>query len=191
VGFGPAFLFGISALPKAAGHSVYRRVYLTMSLASRIEDLIRPTIEELGFEIVRIELLGEMNPCLQIMADRLDQTAMTVDDCARISRAVSAIMDVEDPITNAYTLEVSSPGLDRPLVKPAHFERFKGNEIRLERRGVGDSQRRFRGQLLGLEGDNVKLLIKGEEVQIPFVDVLKAKMVVTDELIAAAKEGTG
>lgn len=162
-----------------------------MSLASRIEDLIHPTIQELGFEIVRVELLGEMNPCLQIMADRLDQTAMSVDDCATISRAVSAIMDVEDPITKAYTLEVSSPGLDRPLVKPAHFERFKGNEIRLERRGANDDQRRFRGQLLGLDGENVKLLIKGEEVLIPFVDVLKAKMVVTDELIAAAKEGTG
>ncbi|NQW00746.1 MAG: ribosome maturation factor RimP [Rhodospirillales bacterium] len=162
-----------------------------MSLASRIEDLISPTIEELGFEIVRVELLGEMNPCLQIMADRLDQTAMNVDDCAKISRAVSAIMDVEDPITNAYTLEVSSPGLDRPLVKLAHFERFKGNEIRLEKRGASDDQRRFRGQLLGVDGDYVKLLIKGEEIQIPFADILKAKMVVTDELIAAAKEGTG
>ena len=162
-----------------------------MSLASRIEDLISPTIEELGFEIVRVELLGEMNPCLQIMADRLDQTAMNVDDCATISRAVSAIMDVEDPITNAYTLEVSSPGLDRPLVKRAHFERFKGNEVRLEKRGASDDQRRFRGRLLGMDGDNIKLLIKGEEVEIPFVDVLKAKMVVTDELIAAAKEGTG
>lgn len=161
-----------------------------MSLAARIEQLISPTIEELGFEIVRVELLGEMNPCLQVMADRLDQTGMNVDDCAQISRAISAIMDVEDPITNAYTLEVSSPGLDRPLVKLAHFERFKGNEVRIEKRGARDDQRRFRGELLGLSGDNVKLLIKGEEIHIPFVEILKAKMVVTDELIAAAKEGT-
>ena len=160
-----------------------------MSLALRIEELISPTVEELGFEIVRVELLGEMNPCLQIMADRLDQSGMNVDDCAQISRAVSAIMDVEDPITVAYTLEVSSPGLDRPLVKPAHFERFKGNEIRVERRGARDDQRRFRGQLLGMSGENVKLLIKGEEILVPFADILKAKMVVTDELIAAAKEG--
>ncbi len=160
-----------------------------MSLASHIERLISPTIEELGYEIVRVELMGEMNPCLQIMADRLDQSGMNVDDCAQISRAVSAIMDVEDPITNAYTLEVSSPGLDRPLVKRQHFERFAGNEIRLERRGASDDQRRFRGQLQGIDGDVVKLLVKGEEIQIPFADIVKAKMVVTDELIAAAKEG--
>lgn len=162
-----------------------------MSLADRIEGLISPTIEELGFEIVRIELLGEMNPCLQVMADRLDQTGMNVDDCAQISRAISAIMDVEDPITTPYTLEVSSPGIDRPLVKMAHFERFKGNEIRVEIRAARDDQRRFRGQLLGLSGENIKLQIKGEEILIPFADILKAKMVVTDELIAAAKEGTG
>jgi len=149
--------------------------FKTMSLADRIENLITPTIEELGFEIVRIEVLGEMSPCLQIMADRLDQTGMNVDDCAKISRAVSAIMDVEDPITNAYTLEVSSPGLDRPLVKRAHFERFTGTEIRMEKRG---------------QGDDVVLLIKGEEIHIPLADVQKAKIVITDALIAAAKEGT-
>lgn len=161
-----------------------------MDLASRIEKMINPTVEDLGYELVRVEVLGEMNPCLQIMADRLDQSAMNVDDCARISRAVSALMDVEDPITNAYTLEVSSPGLDRPLVKPAHFERFKGFEVRLEKRGAGDDQRRFRGELLGMAGDDVKLSIKGEELLIPFADILKAKLVVTDELLAAAKEGT-
>ena len=162
----------------------------TMSLAERIENLITPTIEELGFEVVRIEVLGEISPCLQIMADRLDQTNMNVDDCAQISRAVSAIMDVEDPITSAYTLEVSSPGLDRPLVKRAHFERFTGTEIRMEKRGQGDEQRRFRGELKGLKGDDVVLLIKGEEIHIPFSEVQKAKIVITDALIAAAKEGT-
>ena len=161
-----------------------------MDLASRIEKMISPTIEDLGFEVVRVELMGEMNPCLQIMADRLDQTGMNVDDCATISRAVSAIMDVEDPITAAYTLEVSSPGLDRPLTKRPHFERFQGYEIRVEKRGAGDEQRRFRGQLIGLEGDNVKMDVKGEEIQIPFADIVKAKLVVTDEMIAAAKEGT-
>ena len=161
-----------------------------MDLASRIEKMIGPTIEDLGFEVVRVELMGEMNPCLQIMADRLDQTGMNVDDCATISRAVSAIMDVEDPITAAYTLEVSSPGLDRPLTKRPHFERFQGYEIRVEKRGAGDEQRRFRGQLIGLEGDDVKMDVKGEEIQIPFADIVKAKLVVTDEMIAAAKEGT-
>jgi ribosome maturation factor RimP len=161
-----------------------------MILADRIEDLISPTIEELGFEIVRIEVLGEMNPCLQIMVDRPDQTGMNVDDCAQISRAVSTIMDVEDPITSAYTLEVSSPGMDRPLVKREHFERFVGAEIRLEKKGQGDEQRRYRGDLKGIKGDDVVLLIKGEEILIPFVDVQKAKIVITDALIATAKEGT-
>jgi ribosome maturation factor RimP len=161
-----------------------------MSLADSIENLISPTIEELGFEIVRIEVLGEINPSLQIMADRIDQLGMNVDDCAQISRAVSAILDVEDPITNAYTLEVSSPGMDRPLVKREHFERFTGAEIRLEKKVHGDEQRRYRGDLKGIKGDDVVLLIKGEEILIPFADVQKAKIVITDALIAAAKEGT-
>jgi ribosome maturation factor RimP len=161
-----------------------------MNLADRIENLISPTIKELGFEIVRIEVLGEMNPCLQIMADHIDQTAMNVDDCAQISRAVSAILDIEDPITNAYTLEVSSPGMDRPLVKREHFERFVGAEIRLEKRGRDDEQRRYRGVLKGIKGDDVVLLIKGEEFFIPLVDVQKAKIVITGELIADAMEGT-
>jgi ribosome maturation factor RimP len=161
-----------------------------MSLADRIENLISPTIEILGFEIVRIEVLGEINPCLQIMAERIDEAGMNVDDCAQISRAVSAILDIEDPITNAYTLEVSSPGMDRPLVKRKHFERFAGAEIRLEKRGQGDEQRRYRGDLKGIKGDDVVLLIKGEEMLIPFADVQKAKIVITDALIAAAKEGT-
>jgi len=161
-----------------------------MSLADRIENLISPTIEILGFEIVRIEVLGEINPCLQIMAERIDEAGMNVDDCAQISRAVSAILDIEDPITNAYTLEVISPGMDRPLVKRKHFERFAGAEIRLEKRGQGDEQRRYRGDLKGIKGDDVVLLIKGEEMLIPFADVQKAKIVITDALIAAAKEGT-
>jgi ribosome maturation factor RimP len=161
-----------------------------MSLADRIENLISPTIEILGFEIVRIEVLGEINPCLQIMAERIDEAGMNVDDCAQISRAVSAILDIEDPITNAYTLEVSSPGMDRPLVKRKHFERFAGAEIRLEKRGQGDEQRRYRGDLKGIKGDDVVLLIKGEEILIPFADVQKAKIVITDALIAVAKEGT-
>jgi ribosome maturation factor RimP len=161
-----------------------------MSLADRIENLISPTIEILGFEIVRIEVLGEINPSLQIMAERIDEAGMNVDDCAQISRAVSAILDIEDPITNAYTLEVSSPGMDRPLVKRKHFERFAGAEIRLEKRGQGDEQRRYRGDLRGIKGDDVVLLIKGEEMLIPFADVQKAKIVITDALIAAAKEGT-
>ena len=185
MGFGPTFLFGETASFEAPSKKVW-----TMGLADRIENLISPTIEELGFEIVRIEILGEMNPCLQIMADRLDQTGMNVDDCAQISRAVSAIMDVEDPITNAYTLEVSSPGMDRPLVKLEHFERFKDSEVRIEKRGHADEQRRYRGQLLGVKGEDVKILINGEEIHIPFADILKAKLVVTDELLATAKEGT-
>lgn len=160
-----------------------------MSLADNIKKLINPTIKKLGFEIVQIEVLGEMNPCLQIMADRLDQTGMNVDDCAQISRAVSAILDVEDPITNAYTLEVSSPGMDRPLVKREDFVRFAGSEVKLEKRGQGDEQRRYRGELRGIKGDDVVLLMKSEEILIPLVDVQKAKIVITDALIAAAKEG--
>jgi len=160
-----------------------------MELIRRIDELIGPTIEGLGFDLVRIELSGQNNLCLQIMAEPLDGRGMTVADCAQISRAVSAVLDVEDPIRDTYTLEVSSPGLDRPLVKLRDFERFTGHEIKVELTRALNGQRRFRGHLLGVVGENVRLLADGKETELPHADILRSKLVITDELVKAAQKG--
>jgi len=161
-----------------------------VDLAERVEQLIAPTVEGLGFEIVRIQISGKHDLCLQVMAEPRDGKTMTVDDCANISRAVSAVLDVEDPIDGTYTLEVSSPGLDRPLVKLRDFERFAGFEAKVEAfQQIGD-RRRFRGRLAGVDNGNVKIIVDdGQEKTIAFDNIQKAKLVLTDELIAAAEKG--
>ena len=141
----------------------------------------------MGYELVRVMSLGGRRPTLQIMAERIDRAGMTVDDCADISRAVSALLDVDDPMVGAYQLEVSSPGIDRPLIKPADFERFAGFEARVETDRVIDGQRRFRGRLLGLEADDLRLALPEGVRVIPLAAIRKAKLMLTDDLIAAAE----
>ena len=158
-----------------------------MKIIDRIEKIIEPTVQDLGFDIVRVLLSGDHNPRLQIMAEPLDGRAMNVDDCAAISRAVSALLDVEDPVSSSYTLEVSSPGLDRPLVRLQHFEKFAGYEARIETAMAIDGRKRFRGRLGGIEGDNVLLQVDKNEWVFPFPDIQKAKLVVTDEMLAEAE----
>lgn len=149
--------------------------------------LIEPTLQAMGYALVRVALAGSAGrPTLQVMAERNDGAGMSVDDCAAISEAVSAILDVEDPISGAYTLEVSSPGIDRPLVKKADYERFAGFEAKLETAQPVDGRKRFRGRLLGAATDAVRVkLDTGEEVELPLDRIAKAKLVLTDELIAA------
>ena len=158
-----------------------------MKIIERIEKIIEPAVKNLGFDIVRVLLSGDHNPRLQIMAEPLDGRAMNVDDCAAISRAVSALLDVEDPVSSSYTLEVSSPGLDRPLVRLQHFERFAGYEARIETAMAIDGRKRFRGRLGGIEGDNVLLQVDKNEWVFPFPDIQKAKLIVTDEMLAEAE----
>ena len=158
-----------------------------MKIIDRIEKIIEPTVKNLGFDIVRVLLSGDHNPRLQIMAEPLEGRAMNVDDCAAISRAVSALLDVEDPVSSSYTLEVSSPGLDRPLVRLQHFERFAGYEARIETAMAIDGRKRFRGRLGGIEGDNVLLQVDKNEWVFPFPDIQKAKLIVTDEMLAEAE----
>jgi ribosome maturation factor RimP len=149
--------------------------------------LIEPTLESMGYELVRVMSTGGRRPTLQVMAERLDRAGMTVDDCAEISRAVSAILDVEDPIKEAYQLEVSSPGIDRPLIKPEDFERFAGFEVRVETDRPIDGQRKFKGRLLGLADGAVRLALPDGERALPLSSIRKAKLVLTDELLAAAE----
>jgi len=154
---------------------------------AEITRLIEPTLTAMGYELVRVQFGGgQHRPTLQIMAERSDRQAMAVEDCAEISRSLSAILDVEDPVEGSYMLEVSSPGIDRPLIRPADYERFAGFEARLETREPIEGRRRFRGRLLGLEGDCVRLEEQGAELRLPLERINKAKLLLTDALIAAA-----
>lgn len=156
--------------------------------AAEVEALIAPALEAMGFDIVRVLLSGGDRLRLQIMAERLADGGMSVDNCAEVSRAVAAILDVEDPIDQAYTLEVSSPGIDRPLTRLADFDRFAGFEGRVELVHPLDGRRRFSGRLRGTREEQVLLDCEGDEVALPFADMQKAKLLLTDELIAAHQE---
>ncbi len=153
----------------------------------RLADIVGPVIEGLGFELVRIRLMGGKTRILQIMADRPDG-GIVVEDCATISTAVSAVLDVEDPVEDNYILEVSSPGIDRPLTRLKDFEVWKGWEARIETTELIDGRRRFKGALAGVEGEEILILIEeaGEEVTIGlrFDWLSDAKLILTDDLIA-------
>ena len=153
----------------------------------RLAAIVTPVIEGMGFELVRIRLMGGNTRTLQIMADRPDG-GIVVDDCGEISIAVSAVLDVEDPVEENYILEVSSPGIDRPLTRLKDFEMWKGWEARMETTELIDGRRRFKGTLGGVEGDEVLIMIEegGETVTIglQFEWLADAKLILTDELIS-------
>lgn len=142
----------------------------------------------MGYEVVRVQISGGQRAVLQIMAERADGAPMTVEDCADISRSVSALLDVEDPIREAYTLEVSSPGIDRPLTRLKDFERFAGFEARLESRMAIDGRKRFKGMLKGVEDGLVCIDTEQGPARLEFDNILRAKLVLTDELIRASQE---
>lgn len=157
-----------------------------MDAASKVERIITPSLEAMGYRLVRVKYIGATQPVLQIMAERSADGSMTVDDCAEVSRAVSALLDVEDPIAGPYNLEVSSPGLDRPLVRLDDFDRFAGFEAKVELKEPMDGRKRFRGRLLGVADSSVRMEFDGDAVSLPFDNVGAAKLVITDDLIAAS-----
>ena len=152
----------------------------------RIAGIITPVVEGMGFELVRVRLMGGKTKTLQIMAER-PEGGIEVDDCARISTAVSATLDVEDPLEDAYTLEVSSPGIDRPLTRLKDFETWEGYEAKIETTEMIDGRRRFKGILQGVEDGEILIEIEehGEAMTIglQFDWLSDAKLVLTDELI--------
>ena len=158
----------------------------------RIAEITGPVIEDMGYELVRVRLMSGKEQTVQIMAQKPDGT-IEVDDCAEISTAVSAILDVEDPILDAYTLEVSSPGIDRPLTRLKDFEQWSGHVAKIETEELIDGRRRFKGDLQGIEGDEVLIEIEdhGEPVTIglKFEWLSDAKLVLTDELIREVLKG--
>ena len=158
-----------------------------------LREMIAPTLEAMGYSLVWVRLM-ESRPCrLQVMADRHDGVEMAVEDCATLSTAISAVLDVEDPIKGQYDLEVSSPGIDRPLVTLDDFERYVGFEAKLEADPSDAGRKRYRGRLAGIDNaiDNamVRIDIGPPEgtVAIPFAGIREAKLVLTDELIAASR----
>ncbi|OUJ15174.1 ribosome maturation factor RimP [Acetobacter sp. DsW_063] len=161
-------------------------------LEARIAALIAPTLVDLGYEIVRVAVLGRDVPTVQIMADRADGSQITVDDCEQISHAVGAVLDVEDPIPGNWTLEVSSAGIDRPLTRVKDWVRFAGHLAKAEVNIPVNGRRRFSGVVLGGDEAGGRLrLDDGSEVVLPFADLRKAKLILTDALIDAAQREAG
>jgi ribosome maturation factor RimP len=167
VGFGPTFLL--------------------VDRTQQITALIEPTLNDMGFELVRVLVTGNQRPTLQIMVERNDQSPITIAHCAAVSHAVSAVLDVADPFAGAYRLEVTSPGIDRPLVRRADYERFAGREARVETALPIDGRRRFRGRLIGVADDRVRLALPDGERSIPLDAIKKAKLVRSDDLLATAR----
>lgn len=154
------------------------------SLDKRIEELVAPAVAAAGFELVRIRMTGRETKTLQVMAERPDRT-MSAEDCAALSRRLSAILDETDPIEGSYRLEVSSPGIDRPLVRLKDFDDWQGYEARIDLDRMVEGRKRFKGVLAGTEDGAVRLDIEGESetALIPFEWVQSAKLVLTDELV--------
>ena len=156
------------------------------SLESRLSDIVSPTLDAMGYELVRVAVLGRERPTVQVMADRADGGQITVADCETISHALGAVLDVEDPIPGAWSLEISSAGIDRPLTRPKDWNRFAGHLARAETTQPIDGRRRFSGIALGADDTAARLrLDDGNEIVLPLGAIRRAKLVLTDALIAA------
>jgi ribosome maturation factor RimP len=177
---------GSAAPDAAAGGAAEARLITETGLDARVARIVEPAIAAGGYRLVRVRVSGQNGCTCQIMAERADGT-LTIDDCERISRAVSPLLDVDDPIGREYHLEVSSPGIDRPLVRRADFARWTGHEAKLEAGVPVNGRRRWRGQIVGLEGDSVgvRLAELGQDTQwVPLGELTDARLVLTDALIA-------
>ncbi len=157
------------------------------AIDKRMASIVQPVIEDLGYELVRIRLMTGKSTTLQIMADRPDG-GIDVNDCSKISTEVSAVLDVEDPIEPEYALEVSSPGMDRPLTRLKDFAAWEGFEVKIETSELIDGQRRFKGILRGVEGNEVLVEIQQGTIGLDFEWLSEAKLVLTDELVAASQK---
>lgn len=170
------------------------------SLEGKISDLITGSLDSLGLEIVKINIIGdEGRKILQIMIDKKDGSGLSLADCTKASRQVSAVLDVEDIITEKYTLEVSSAGIDRPLVRISDFERFKGLEARVTLKEKINDQRKFRGRIVGVDGENILINAnvvnisdtnKDSPLSIEFENIKSAKLELNDELLSLHKKKT-
>jgi len=164
------------------------RLIVEQGMAARVAAIATPVLLGLGYRLVRVRVSGTSGCTVQIMAERPDGT-MVIEDCEAASRALSPVFDTEDPIETEYRLELSSPGIDRPLVRRTDFERYAGHEVKVEMAIITEGRKRFRGVLLGVEGEAARLRRKdaaaGEEpdVLLPLTDMVEARLVLTDALV--------
>jgi ribosome maturation factor RimP len=174
-----------------AAHESEPRLIAEPGLSARVAHVAEPVIEQLGYRLVRVKVSGTDGCTVQIMAERADGS-MTVEDCESVSRALSPVLDVADLIDRAYRLEISSPGIDRPLVRKSDFDRYSGHLARIEMEVPVNGRKRFRGTLSGTEGEAVRLhrddMEAGEDanVLLPISEISEAKLVLTDELVKEA-----
>jgi ribosome maturation factor RimP len=165
------------------------RLIVEQGAAARVAAIADPVLADLGFRLVRVKISGLEGCTVQVMAERPDGS-MTIEDCEAVSRALSPLLDVADPIERAYRLEISSPGIDRPLVRRSDFERYAGSEVKIEMAVAVAGRRRFRGLLLGVDGDAAKLrrtdaaADEAPEVSLPIEDMADAKIMLNDDVIA-------
>lgn len=156
----------------------------------QLEDLLNPAFGDMGFAIVLLRLTGgKERPTVQILVERNDGSGVTLDECAKLSREASALIDVENIIDAAYVLELSSPGIDRPLTKAADYQRFLGHDANIELREKMDGRRRFKGKLVKADGNAVTIEQEGAVFDLPMADILNAKLVLSDTLLKAKKPG--
>lgn len=176
---------------KVAARAGEPRLITEPGVPARVAAIAEPLIEQLGYRLVRVRVSGAEGCTVQIMAERPDGT-MTVEDCETVSRALSPVLDVTDPIERTYRLEISSPGIDRPLVRKSDFERYTGHLAKIETAIPFEGRKRFRGVLTGTEGEAVRIrrddAAEGEPVEIvlPIEEMSEAKLVLTDELVTEA-----
>ena len=167
------------------------RLVVEPGLPARVATIVEPVIEQLGYRLVRVRVSSAEGCTVQVMAERPDGT-MSVEDCEAVSRALSPVLDVADPIERAYRLEISSPGIDRPLVRKSDFERYTGHVAKIETSMPIQGRKRFRGVLAGTEGETARIrrndAAEGEEteIMIPIEEMSEAKLVLTDELVSEA-----
>ena len=165
------------------------RLVVEPGTAARVAAVAAPVLEHMGYRLVRIRISGEAGCTVQVMAERTDGS-MQIEDCEAVSRALSPVLDIADPIDRAYRLEISSPGIDRPLVRRSDFERYQGHLVKVDMAVPHEGRKRFRGMLSGTEGDHARLhrddIRAGEtaDVLLPFADIAEARLVLTDALIA-------
>jgi ribosome maturation factor RimP len=180
-----------NAAPAAAPNETEPRLIVEPGLPARVATIAEPVIESLGYRLVRVKVSASEGCTVQIMAERPDGS-MKVEDCETISRALSPVLDVADPIERAYRLEISSPGIDRPLVRKSDFDRYAGHLVKIEMEIPVNGRKRFRGQLAGTEGNAARLrrddTEAGEEadVLLPIEEMSEAKLVLTDDLVTEA-----
>jgi ribosome maturation factor RimP len=168
-----------------------KRLIVEPGLAARVAAIVEPLLESMSYRLVRVHVSGSDGCTVQVMAERPDGT-MTIEDCEICSRALSPVLDAADPVDRAYRLEMSSPGIDRPLVRQSDFERYAGNLVKIEMAVAAHGRKRFRGQLLGAEGHLARIHLDGvpagepTDVMLPIEDMADAKLMLTDALIAEA-----